>query len=303
MSSTFHMGTAPSTYFDASNFLQNPLILHSHLSYFSLYSTYGFVNGDFSERTAALLAVHQIVDRRVVSQQKHEAEQKKQIQRYLQYDDGYSTCVADDDTDAMEFKRLKRRLLLLIVNDYRKWSASLPRRDRDPGSTSVPIDDGVNPLISTCRLLALTHRDYEGTATNLLKTKIREVEEAQRLAPEDYHGESYNLVFKRSGRGLEYRAGIWLYRLAAESLKRWGALTSADEFDKLQTFTPNSRDWTASYVRYQELQTLETLKLYAEHVVRQFSDVNGEDIHPDDMFYRNDLCPISSPELFDLHNE
>jgi hypothetical protein len=270
---------------------------------YSLYPTYGFVYGDFSERTAALLAIHQIIDRRVVFPNKFEAEQKKQLQRYLQYDDGYSNCITSADTEAMDFKRLKRKLLLLIVNDYRKWSASLPPRDKEQDSTSVQIDDAVNPLISTCRLLGLTHRDYNGTAANVLQMKINEVEEAQQSAPGDFHGESYNLILKRGDAGLDYRAGIWLYRLAAENLNRWSPATSEDELNKIKQSQPNSKDWIASYVRYQEIQTLETLKLYAEHVTRQVIDANREVADPEDLFYRNEFCPINSAELLQLHND
>jgi hypothetical protein len=270
---------------------------------FSLYPTYGFVNGDFSERIAALLAAHQIIDRRVVSQDKYEAEQKKQLQRYLQYDDGYSTCITNVDTEALTFKRLKSKLLLLIVNDYKKWSASLPPQDRDQDKSTIPLDDGINPIISTCRLLALTHRDYDGTAANVLQTKIHEIEQAQQLAPEDYHGESYNLVLKRGEPGLEYRARIWLYRLAAENLNKWGIISSKEERNKLDRLEPNSKDWMASYVRYQEIQTLETLKLYAQYVSRQIMDANKDVTDPEDLFYRTESCPINNSDLFQLQNE
>ena len=247
--------------------------------------------------------MHQIVDRRVVSQSKYEIDQKKQIQQYLQYDDGYRDCVSDEDAEAMEFKQLKRKLLLLIVNDYRKWSASLPQRDTDPTSTSVPIDDGVNPLISTCRLLALTHRDYDGNALGIVEQKIQEIEQARLATPSDYHGETYDLVFKRGQKGLEYRAGIWLYRLAAHSINKWGDTSSNIELENMENFSPYTIDWMASYVRYQELLTLETLKLYAEHVVQQVSSSQGDPIHPDDMFHRNHLCPVMGPQLTNLHNE
>ena len=55
----------------------------------SLFPTYGFVNGDFSERISALLGGHQVVDVRVVSENTHMTEQKNEIIVYLQQDDGY----------------------------------------------------------------------------------------------------------------------------------------------------------------------------------------------------------------------
>jgi hypothetical protein len=236
-----------------------------------------------------LLAAHQIIDGRVISQNKYEGEQKKQLQEYLRYDDGYNNCITSVDTEALELKRLKYKLLLLIMNDYRKWAASLPPRDK---STSIPIDDGISPVISICRLLALTHRDYNGTAANVVQMKILEIEEAQQAAPEDFHGETYQLVLERGEAGMEFRARIWLYRLAAEKLKRWGTASSEDELNKIQQSKFNSKDWTASYVRYQEIQTLETLKLYAEHVARQLRDEDKEVTDPEDLFYRNEFCPM-----------
>ena len=109
----------------------------------------------------------------------------------------------DEDEEAMEFKLLKYKLMLLIVNDIKKWSVSLPPRDADPESTSIPMDDGINQLVSTCRLLGLSHRDYDGTATKVLREKIKEIEEAKRNAPNDFDGDSYDLVMKKDGKGLE----------------------------------------------------------------------------------------------------
>jgi hypothetical protein len=255
------------------------------------------VGGDFSERTASLLAVHQIIDRRVVSEKKYESEQKKQLLRYLQYDDGYSSCISDDDIEELEFKRLKGKLLRLILNDFLKWSASLPRRDEDAESSSIPIDDGVNPLVSTCRLLALSHRDYEGKAKIVVQQNIEEIERAQRVSPEDLHGEGYSLVMKRGNTGLEYRAGVWLFRLAEENLNRWGSITSDDELARLRSLVPRSKEWLAVYARHQELLTLETLKLYAEYVINYFNENKDPATSPEDMFYRNDICPVNSPKL------
>ena len=59
---------------------------------YSLFPTYGFVYGDFSERTSVLLGGHQVVDMRVVSEITHSREQKNEIIVYLQQDDGYKVC-------------------------------------------------------------------------------------------------------------------------------------------------------------------------------------------------------------------
>jgi hypothetical protein len=204
----------------------------------------------------------------------------------------------DEDEEAMEFKLLKYKLMLLIVNDSKKWSVSLPPRDADPESTSIPMDDGINQFVSTCRLLGLTHRDYDGTATKVLKEKIKEMEEAQKKAPDDFDGDSYDLVMKKDGKGLELRAGVWMYRLSVEALTKWGS-TSEEELYKVRSLTPNTKEWAAAYVRYQEIISLETLKHLSKHVMSESAEAknSAENVNAEDFFYRNELCPVKSPAI------
>jgi hypothetical protein len=205
----------------------------------------------------------------------------------------------------MEFKILKYKLMFLIANDLKKWSVSLPPRDTDPESTSIPMDDGINQLVSTCRLLGLSHRDYDGTATEVLREKIQEIEEAKKKSPNDFDGESYNLIMKKDGKGLELRAAVWMYRLSVVALQKWGS-TSEEELYKMSSHVPNSKDWVAAYVRYQEIISLETLKHLSQHVMAESAEAktnSADEVNPEDFFYRNELCPIKSPVLASLLNE
>ena len=77
----------------------------------------------------------------------------------------------------MRFKRLKRKALLYIVNRYRNWIVSFPAREIDQTHGSIPVDSGVDQIISTGRLLALSHRDYNGNAYSVLKDTIEELEQ------------------------------------------------------------------------------------------------------------------------------
>ena len=62
-----------------------------------------------------------------------------------------------------------------IVNKYRNWIVSFPALDRDRksgGKLHISLDTGVDQIISTGRLLALSHRDYDGDAYNVLKDAV-----------------------------------------------------------------------------------------------------------------------------------
>ena len=64
----------------------------SILMFESLYPKFGFVNGEYSERTSVRLGSHQVIDVRIVPEKTYMEAQKYQIITYLQQDDGYSVC-------------------------------------------------------------------------------------------------------------------------------------------------------------------------------------------------------------------
>ena len=70
-------------------------ILTSFRTRTSHYPVYGFVNGDFSDRTSAKVGGHKIIDLRVDSGKAWESFQKTQILVYLQQDDGYKASTVE----------------------------------------------------------------------------------------------------------------------------------------------------------------------------------------------------------------
>jgi len=272
-----------------------------------LFGIYGFVYGDFSERTSVLLGSHQMVDERVVSKTTHIAQQKNEMIVYLQQDDGYKECVGEDDVLAMRFKRLKRKALLSIVNEYNSWIVSFPALDRDmedDASIKISVDGGVNQIVSTSRLLAVSHKDYDGDAYNILKAAMEEIESN---GEDDGRNSDKLFTLKKGGSGLEYRTHVWVWRLASDRLNRYcGAdheawTCSAAERQQRHAFDEKSKEWNAAYVRYQEKVALETLREFA---LQKFVDISNyaEDYNPDadEFFYRNSLCPVDSPGLKQL---
>jgi len=266
-----------------------------------LFPVYGFVNGDLSERTSVLLGRHRIVDVRVVSENTHVMEQKNQIIVYLQQDDGYKECVTEENVVAMRFKRLKRKALLSIVNRYRNWVVSFPPRDIDQ-THGIAVDSAVEQIISTGRLLALSHRDYAGNAYSVLKDAIEELTQ---------HNDNDNpLVMKTGGgNGLEYRALIWVWRLARHGLNQNcdsydEFLCSKEVYLELDSLELNSKQWLATYVRHQEIVALETVIAYAEHSYGEYArSISNFDPESEEFFYRSTLCPTDTPGLKQLVGE
>jgi hypothetical protein len=186
-----------------------------------LFGKFGFVNGDGSGYTQASVALfHRMLDVNMKSEFSHlphqgtnviiEGFQKRDLRRYLQYDDGYTECVQGPDThpDEFELKKFKLDHLLQISNDASRWVINLP--PRSPNSypvessaiiiTETPpeIDHrhlrmNVSPLISTCRLMSLINSDYDGKAIDVLRENIG----------------NKDFVVDEGNDALEYRAFMW----------------------------------------------------------------------------------------------
>ncbi|VEU41440.1 unnamed protein product [Pseudo-nitzschia multistriata] len=229
--------------------------------------------------------------------------QKYQIITYLQQDDGYSECVTDGDLLALRFKRLKRKALLSIVNRYEDWVVSFPALDRSMnsnGKLQISVDSGVSQIISTCRLLALSHHDYDGDAHDVLEAAVQEMESNH---DKDTHDKG--LLLKSGSDGLEYRALVWVWRLAAYSLNQYcGAyedwVCSKAEHSEMEELEKYSKEWYAAYVRYQEIVTLETLKEFAQQSQLAYTKKEHYDSEADEFFFRSTLCPVDTPGLKNL---
>jgi len=262
-----------------------------------LFAKYGFVNGDGSDYTEASLALWHKLE----ADSKDPATEKlllKQMLRYLQYDDGYGTCVlkkgADSDDEeaykAWVLKGLKYQYLLVHAHESNRWVVHMPPRNPHSApalSSNIPASmkppefdmqalhfDGRH-IFSTCRLISLTHWDYNGAAVELLQTNL--------------HNSSYYLPPTRDA--LEFRTLMCVARMAQTALAKFGA-TVVEQLDRVSTMHNNdafqSRNWTIAHLRLGEMQTLEALKQTAFAGLRPFRDqIDSEP--PFTM--RNEPCP------------
>ena len=186
-----------------------------------LFGKFGFVNGDGSGGTQASIALfHRMMDfsrKKEFSHIPHEGknmalerDQRSDLRRYLQFDDGYSYCIEDPEKhpDEYKLKRLKMEYLVKIANDARFWVITLPARmpnshpvessdisitDAPPQIDPKSIQMNFSPLVDTCRLLSLTTKDYDGHAIDFLANNLS----------------NPKFVIEHDNEALEYRAIKW----------------------------------------------------------------------------------------------
>jgi len=148
--------------------------------------------------------------------------------------------------DAWEFKRLKFQHLLRIARNVQRWNVFLsPRSPKaKPPLQSVPapsaelesqrpnpwripkfvpskVQVDVHHIFSTCRLLVMTHHDYEGNATTIL---------SEGLASNSVE----NLVFtppRSEGEPLQFRELMCILRFADMALNAYYNLSRKKQMD------------------------------------------------------------------------
>ena len=259
-----------------------------------IFAQYGFVNSDRSGRRAALLApYHRLIDEEFETkpEQYHDY---SDLQRYLAFEDGYESCSIDvhedsDDTQRLEFQQAKFLALQTISNVLKSWIVSVP--PPNSGEATLPeLDDGSFDVLSMCRLLATTHRDYGGRATKLLGVVA--------TADNPGHYRFGISTDERSSGGLEYRTWHVLERLATDtrsnmlrslivssSSSSTTRSTTTHSTDIIGTDTDwmievdlrhkleheidrNSAEWGTNLVLLGELDTLSILREHAERMKR-----------------------------------
>ena len=211
-----------------------------------LLAHFGFVNGDGSEYTDASLALwHSVgigpVDPRVML-------------RYLQYDDGYEECVSPTNVERWEVKKLKFEYLKHWAEDSRRWSFRLPPRNSSslppkrsdrPITTDLPLPWDMHQLkfdgswlFSTCRLISLTHSDYEGRAKEVLTNNLLNA----------------TFVLPPTKDALEFRTLMCVARMAKTAQQKVDVVP----FPANATF--QSPQWISGHIRLAERQALDALK-------------------------------------------
>jgi hypothetical protein len=130
-------------------------------------------------------------------------------------------------------------------------SSSILISDKAPRFDKQRIEFAVKPdaLFSMCRLLSLTHHDYNGTAQSLLEDNIFNVD---------------TLILPPTKDALEFRTLMCIARLTLTALGRFG-VSVADMEDQVTKLNREpgafqSRNWTAAHLKLSEMQTLEALK-------------------------------------------
>ena len=270
----------------------NQLIFDSYGTYTDshLFAKFGFQNGDGSTRTdASIAAMHRLMNVGLQQQftylpsqpAKHIAmmeTQKMTLARYLQFDDGYSECIASDPNSIpYQLKQLKLQHLIRLAHDPQRWVVSIPPRNakaypHDELPDRVPSFDmkalprfDASKVISTCRLMVLTEDDFDGTALNVLRDHLA--------------SERDGILIEKQSDSLEYRALLCLARLSGLVLHRF-ELPSAQA---VQTFAdsvkaePHSPLWTTHHVVVGEVQTLEVLSKVAAAGAHQHAPkISGE---------------------------
>jgi SET domain len=255
-----------------------------------LFARYGFVLGDGSGHTHASIAVfHRPLDVGlgdefslvpVATRQLDDLTvvpdfQKRDLKRYLQYDDGYHDCISKkNNPTAYELKRWKWKHLARIANDPDRWTVTLnPRSPKSkPAESSdqliVELPPKLDPrsnlrmdmtsLVETCRLLALTTNDYDGNALQVLKDNVGNA----------------TFVVAQGNEALEYRALMFLGRLASTALMQYQTTVQA-EYDRVVEFNREAfpdRNWTAGHLRLGEMQSLQALSGIAFGHARKWDD-------------------------------
>ncbi|OEU23367.1 hypothetical protein FRACYDRAFT_233540 [Fragilariopsis cylindrus CCMP1102] len=204
----------------------------SSLSDSWIYAQYGFVNKERStgRRVATLLApYHQLheVDFFITEDDYDDKSTSQLLHKYLAFEDGYESCTHSSENDdgqqqqqqqqyqlRIEFQQMKLNALKKISNSLESWFASVPTTTTPTSieNAIIPeyLDDGIVDALSLCRMLATTHRDYNGQA----------IQHLMQVITTDYGGNNpIHLLFpvstdEHTTKALEYRTWHILERLA-----------------------------------------------------------------------------------------
>eukprot|EP00531_Pseudo-nitzschia_arenysensis_P001813 CAMPEP_0116151620 /NCGR_PEP_ID=MMETSP0329-20121206/20198_1 /TAXON_ID=697910 /ORGANISM="Pseudo-nitzschia arenysensis, Strain B593" /LENGTH=536 /DNA_ID=CAMNT_0003648253 /DNA_START=113 /DNA_END=1727 /DNA_ORIENTATION=+ len=270
-----------------------------------VFAQYGFVTSDgLGERAALLTPYHRLLADEFENEKSfmssHTIDRDDELRKYTAFKDGYENCditngEAFEANERKEFEVAKFRALKAISNIVNSWVASLPSREDESGGD-------LGNILSTCRLLALTHRDYRGRATEMLQT----------MANADYP-EGYQFQIssdETTSNGLEYRAVHVLERLASEMRSRVaGSLASMTSLDfgeigvemfrqklELQEIEISKFERSSILVRLGELETLTKLCKDAQEykqilISNRFSrSANSDSVDTEDYIVRVSPC-------------
>ena len=216
-----------------------------------VFAQYGFVDPSGLGHRAALLApYHHLVDETFLTEEES-MHIDNDLQKYLAFRDGYQHChySTHEKTQRLEFETAKFEALKAMSNVMKSWVATLPPPHAERKRDWTLLELELVEVLSMCRLLATTHRDYAGRATEMLRT----VASAE-------HPEYFQFRVssdKATSEGLEYRTWHVLERLSNEmrssvrrSLVHFAAFPSVKSqhdglgFDAVGSNSDTDTDWT-----------------------------------------------------------
>lgn len=184
--------------------------------------------------------------------------------KYIDYDDGYDVCIdIGIASQASRLRSLKLQHMIKIAHSYHNWNfkfgprepSALPKKNSLEESSTFMLPS-FNPkkikfdgkrIMSTCRLITLTDKDFDGRAYEILWQKLQD-------------GSASEWLIERLDEESEFRSLGCLARLAMARLKMYPTTAEqdiahlTDAFDLLSTY-----ERQAIAVRIGEKQTLDLL--------------------------------------------
>lgn len=219
----------------------------------------------------SIAVYHEIGD----SEEELTEKQRSDLMTYVQYDDGYAACLQSDsggDTDMFgvrALKKLKYDFLLRVANRREMWEAEVPAR---AGTTQLL--EAAEPLRSMCRLLTLTHEDYEGRAKTVLQ---------KAMDKEDFLD---NFSVKSQGNAHDYRSAVCLHRLTDVAFH--AKAVSVEEKLAKTALTKIRYEWAKNIAEHKKMALAEPPRPMPEGWSVHRVEDNGH------LFYQNKATGTSS---------
>ena len=219
----------------------------------------------------SIAVYHEIGD----SEEELTEKQRSDLMTYVQYDDGYAACLQSDsggDTDMFgvrALKKLKYNFLLRVANQRGFWVAEVPAR---AGTTQLL--EAAEPLRSMCRLLTLTHEDYEGRAKTVLQ---------KAMDKEDFLD---NFSVKSQGNAHDYRSAVCLHRLTDVAFH--AKAVSVEEKSAKTALTKIRYEWAKNIAEHKKMALAEPPRPMPEGWSVHRVEDNGH------LFYQNKATGTSS---------
>ena len=194
--------------------------------------------------------------------------QKSDLMTYVSFDDGYAACLQSDsggDSDIFgvrALKKLKYDFLKRVANRRDFWVAEVPAR-----AGSSQLLEAAEHLRSMCRLLTLTHEDYEGRTKAVLQ---------KAMDKEDFLD---NFSVKSQGNAHDYRTAVCLHRFTDGAFHA-NALTKQEKEAKT-ALTKIRYEWAKNIAELKKLALAEPPRPMPEGWSVHREEDNGH------LFYQN----------------